>query len=617
MQQRDSVTFDTSANNESRKARSETLSFETKLAFVAQAFPAAAIGLTIAVFLPKFYTDVVLIPAGLLAVAIAIARAFDAVIDPLMGFVSDHTHTRWGRRKPWIALGVAANTLVFYLLLSPPERTGPGMLGWFVTCFILSFLFVTMVQIPRTALAAELTLDGKERSSLFGMIALFLAMGLIGGAIMPGFLEGFGIADPRDRMTTVAVLLLIGYVLTNWWFLYEIKERPDFLRRGTNPFVPGVRRAFRSRPFRIMFISHIITAIPFAIPATLMPYYVEYVMKSEHATKWTGFLLLAYLLSGFLALPFWVWLSGRIGRLKVWLIVSFIGVSGGFLWFFIGPGDEKLALLLQLYVGMQAGAWYFLGGAMHADIIDYDELLTGRRREAQYSAYWTIIPKFALILGASLPLAILSAVGYTPNTQQSPGVVMAIRILFALVPAGFNALGLSIMYFYPLQELEHAQIREGILRHARGEPALDPITGLELLPPAERLIPEAVGWRLDYFSRGELRRAHAHGVGSLILEVTASMLTSAAVCSGAAAFAVHWNRSQKDDPGVIVALTVVLAGLAFAGFFFHALRLRPAFGMWQAGFDPADVRAHLEELERHARGQSTRALPASRLPEQR
>jgi GPH family glycoside/pentoside/hexuronide:cation symporter len=573
----------------------EELRFGTKLAFSGQAFFAAAMGLTIAVFLPKFYTDVVLLPAGLLAISVAVARAFDAITDPVMGFVSDHTRTRWGRRKPWIAVGVAGNAIAYYLLFTPPG-SGAQTAAWFVSCFVLAFVFTTITAIPRAALAVELTLEGRQRSALFAMMVFFLALGLVVGSVLPAVLGGIGGPQARVRMGQLAFAYVVGYLLTNAWFLRGVPERKDFLERGHNPFVPGVRRALRSKPFRIMFVSHVITSVPFAIPATLMPYYVQYVMKSERTTQWTGALLLAYLVSGFLFLPVWVRIANKIGRLRVWLLVSFIGVTGGAAWFFIGPGDEWRALGLELYVGMQASVWYFLGGTMHADIVDYDELHTGKRREAQFAAYWTIIPKLALVLGASVPLAVLSAVGYVPNREQTPDVVMALRVLFALVPALFNALGLSLMWWYPLSERAHEQIREGILLHQRGEAALDPITGQRLAPPSARPVDEAVGWRLDYFSKRELRHLLDGNARRIVASVLACLAVAGIPCACFVWLAAREVRSSTGAPGVSATLFVVAAGLSFAAFLFHLLRLRPAFGLERDPVAASAVREHLASL---------------------
>jgi glycoside/pentoside/hexuronide:cation symporter, GPH family len=574
----------------SREAASLTPS--TIFAYSLQAVFGSAMALTLTVFLPKFYVDDVLLPAGLLGMSIALARAFDAITDPLMGFVSDRVPTPWGRRRPWIALGVSGNALLYLLLLSPPDGEIPVIAWWFGACFVTSFLFMTIANIPRVALSVELTFDAATRIRLYGAIALMVGLGLVLGAIMPTVLMFVGVADPRERMQTLARIYVTGYLLTNLVFLWKVRERPDFTNRGHNPFVPGVRRALRSRPFRVMFLSHVITAIPFAIPATLMPFFVEYVLQVDNAEAWTGYLVLTYLASGVAFLPIWTRLAARLGKRTVWLMVSFVGVTGGAALFLVGPGDTGLALAIEAYVGTQSAAWYLLGGAMHADIVDYDELQTGKRREAQFSAMWAMIPKFAMIPGASLPVVILAGAGYVPNQAQTPEVVLTLRVLFALVPAGFNAIGLSIMWWYPLTERNHSAVLAGIEAHRRGEDAIDPITGRNLAPPMHRGVPEDIGWFLDHFSRGELRTVHTLGSAMLLARVALLSLAFAA-CALASVIYVHGHLVSIDaKPGVDVTLAVVGGGLALAGLCFQALKIRPAIRLLRGEIDPAYSRAH-------------------------
>jgi GPH family glycoside/pentoside/hexuronide:cation symporter len=587
---------------------SERLSLRTQIAFSAQGFAGAAMGLLVAVYLGKFYVDVVLLPAGLFAVAVAAGRALDAITDPFMGYVSDHTRSRWGRRKPWILAGLLGNAVVFYAMLTPSASlTTSQVMAYFVGCYGLSFAFVTMINVPRTALGAELTLETRQRANLYGVAALFVGLGTIVGAMLPVLIGGappgsgalgqkifLGLSnDPRYQMQLQATWFVVAYLVLNLWFLWVIKERPEFMGRGETPFVPGVRRALRNQPFRIMFISHVITAIPIAMPATLMPFFVQYVLKISPI--WTAALIVVYLASGVLCLPLWVKLARRFGKLAVWLAVSAIGVTGGAALFFVGPGDEWLLLAIEAYVGAQSQVWLFLGAAMHADVIDYDELHSGKRREAQFSALWAIIPKFALIPGAAIPLAVLGGVGYVPNQEQSPEVLLTMRLLFAVVPALFNAIGLSIMWWYPLSEKKHAAVRAGIAAHAAGKDAIDPITGKRLAPPNARNVDEATGWYLDYFSSRELRSYAARGVqplGSAIFwTVLCAVVTVVATYSCVASV-----KSLDVDPGPLPSLNIVLAGMSLTAFLFHALRIRPALQLRRKPLDAGTVRQHIDEI---------------------
>jgi GPH family glycoside/pentoside/hexuronide:cation symporter len=554
----------------------ESLSTGTAVVFCAQSLFYAAMMLVIAVYMSKFYVDVVLIPAGVFALLIAGGRAFDAMTDPIMGYVTDHTRSRWGRRKPWIFVGIFGTAVTYYWLFAPPASlTGGGATAWFVTLFVANFVFCAMSFVPRQALSVELTLDTAQRNKLYGVSAAFISAGTVLGAIMPAILQGGGVHEPRAQMRIQAAILATGYLALNLALLYFIRERPEFIGRGEVPFIPGVRRALRNKPFRIMFASHVITAIPLAIPAVLTPFFVHYVLKLD-VVKWTGLSTLTYLSSGFLCVPLWVAIARRRGKLAVWMIASFIAVTGYAAFFSVGPGQGGRMLLIDLYVGSQSAAWFFLFGSMHADVVDYDELHTGKRREAQFSSLLSIVPKFALVPGAAIPLAILGAAGYHPNSLHQPeSVTLTLRILFAVVPPALNIIGLSVMLWYPLSEAKHREIRAAIAGHARGESVIDPITGKPLPPPDRRSVDEAAGWFLDYFSGRELR-ASLDGERRVLRSVIAWSASLTALTGIAILYAVERVGGLTRDPGPMPALAIVLAGMFFAGALFHVLRVRPA-----------------------------------------
>ncbi|HLK37869.1 MAG TPA: MFS transporter [Polyangiaceae bacterium] len=575
----------------------EFVSRGTALAFSAQSLFSAAMALVILVYMSKFYVDAVLVPAGVLAVVIAGSRAFDALTDPVVGYLTDHTRTRWGRRKPWIFAGVVGNAVTYYLLFSPPRSlSGSDAVAWYAPVLVLNFAFYAMSFVPRQALGVELTLDASQRHRLYGFSAAFIAAGTMLGAILPVVLQAKGIREPREQMRVHAAILATGYLLMNLVLLYIIRERPGFMGRGEVPFVPGVRRALRNRPFRIMFLSHVITAIPLVIPAMLMPFFVQWVLRLE-VIKWTGLLTLTYLASGFVCVPLWVAMARRRGKLAVWKVASLVAVTGGAALFFVGPGQGGRAFLIELYVGSQSAAWFFLFGSMHADVIDYDELHTGKRREAQFSSILSIVPKFALIPGAALPLAALGAVGYTPSSAHQPeAVVPTLRVLFAVVPPVVNLVGLSIMWWYPLTESKHAAVRDAIVRHGRGEAAVDPLTGREILPPRNRDVDEETSWFLDYFSKRELRGLLRRPQSAVLS--AAGLFASFAVLTALGATYAWLHLGTPDrDPGPLPALAIVGAGMCLATAIFHGLRLPAAVRLARRPPERDVIARHLAAIE--------------------
>lgn len=572
----------------------ESLSASVKLAYNAPQLVTAAMAIPLLVHMTKFYVDVVMVPAGVLGLSVAVARAFDAITDPLMGHLSDRTRTRFGRRKPWIALAALPMAATFFLLFTPPEGlTGSAAFGWFATCFTAYFLFHTMVSIPYQALGTELTLDPAERARLFGMHSAAIALGTIFASILPSVLEGGGMTDPRARFSSMAVLYAGGIALLFSVLLLVVRERPEFSRKPPNPFIPGVRRAFRNRPFRRLFAALLVYAAPSAIPATMMPFFVSYVIQPDNPTQWLGIYLVTYLGVGFAFLPFWVKITHRIGKRNAWRVCGSIGVVGGASLFLVGPGDTQLAFWLYVFVGTQSAFFHFLGPSMLADVVDYDELYTGKRREAQYGAFWTFVPKFIAIPGTAIPFAVMGAAGYVPNQPQSPEVIFTIKALYALVPPVFNAAGLLVMWFYPLSERVHGEIRRGVQLHERGEAAIDPLDGKEVPPPSPKG-DDSDSWFLDHFSLGELHRFLSGGARAVVRDVTLMALLWGGLTAAGVIYTFNAVGSLDREPGIGPVLAVVCSGLALAAMVFQLLRLGPALRMARRPPDTARIRTHLD-----------------------
>ncbi len=453
------------------------IAFGKKIAYSAPAFALAVVGIPVYVYIPKFYTDVVGINIAVLGTILFSVRIFDAVTDPAIGFLSDRTQTRFGRRRPYIAIGSLFVVLSMYLLFNPPRASAYFETWWFGICIYALFLFWTAVVVPFESLGPEITFDYHERTSLFGMRDGFLIAGTLMAASSPALVEwAFNLtSDPegeRAKFFWIAALyapLLIG---SCWWCAVAIKEKKS-AQKPKNPtgIWMGLGYVTRNRPFIILLVSYTIASIGSNLPATLILYYVEYVLQSQLADAF----LLLYFVTGILFLPGWIMLSRRIGKKAAWLTSMAINTGAFIGVFFLGPGDASIYAILVFISGIGFGATLALPSAIQADVIDYDELLSGQRREGQYIGLWSIAKKFAAAVGVGAGLSILGLAGYEPNVAQSEQVQLTLRTLYALVPSVCNGIAFIIVLAYPISSRLHGQIRDAIAERKAGHPVADPL----------------------------------------------------------------------------------------------------------------------------------------------
>ena len=584
------------------KPTEDSLPLRIKLSYGAPSLAGAALAIPIGIHLTIFYSDTILVPLGFIAIVKAVARAMDAITDPVMGWLSDRTRSRWGRRRPWIAVGAPLAALSFYAMFTPPEQfSGVQAAFWFAATYTLYYIFHTVYVIPHYGLGPELTLDYHERTSLFGIREGFVVFGTLIAAVLPPILiDNLG----GERAGYSAFAILFGALLTILYLnlVVQVRERPEFAARESNPLVPGVRRVLRNRAFRVLLAVYLTGSITGAIPGLMMPYFTKYVLQPDEPGMWLAIFLATYFGSGFLFLPVWVWAARRFEKKPVWLVSFIPGITASLCLFFLGKGDLIETLFVLMWAGAAFGAGLFLAPSMQADVIDYDELYTGKRREAQYGAMWSIMSKFMVIPSMSMPLAILASIGYVPNVEQTEAVQFTIRAIFGLAPATTAVIALVVAWYYPISRRVHEQIWEGIEAHKRGESARDPITGHSIPPVAQRGIDEAIGWHLDHFSSAELRTQLRAGPGALTRRVQIHLAASLALVVGAC-IGASGEISLVIEPGLLAVLYVVAAGVSLTACCYHTIRLRATRNL--VTISDEEIKAHLSNVQQ-LRGVSQR-----------
>jgi GPH family glycoside/pentoside/hexuronide:cation symporter len=338
------------------------------------------------------------------------------------------------------------------------------------------FFFWTVVVVPYESLGPEITFNYHERTTLFSLRDGALIAGTLVAASSPAAIAYlFDLSDDpageRAKFFWISVCYVPLVLVLCWWCVVAIRES----HQGTSPKSFSLPRSLktmvRNGPFVILLVSYTVSAFGNNLPATLILYYVEYVLQSDQADLF----LLLYFVFGILFLPGWIQVSRKIGKKWSWILSMAVNTGAFVGVFFLGPGDARLYGVLVCLSGVGFGATLALPSAMQADVIDYDELISGKRREGQYVGFWSVSKKLSAALGVGAALAVLGMIGYEPGVKQSPQVVLALRVLYALVPCLCNLAALLIALVYPINVTVHEAIKLAIAQRASGRPAIDPI----------------------------------------------------------------------------------------------------------------------------------------------
>ena len=452
------------------KTKPRPINLSVKLTYATPALVLAVIGIPVYVYLPKFYTDAIGIDISVVGILLLVVRLFDAVTDPLVGYISDRTSTPFGRRRPYIAAGSIGLAVSMYFLFNPLHLGIEAQSIWFGVWLFSLFLFWTIVTVPYEALGPEITYDYHERTALFSVRDGFLILGTLVAAASPAIAEGLieitgNTATERLKFFWISALYAPLIIAGSWfcvWKIKEVKREPEM--HSNSGFFRGLSTVVRNRPFLILLAAYTISAFGSNLPATLILYYVEYVLKADGAEMF----LMIYFITGVLFLPLWIRISRRIGKKYAWLLSMAINTGAFIGVVFLGTGDVMAYGILVFLSGIGFGAGLAIPSSIQADVIDYDEMQSGKRREGRYIGLWSISKKLAAAFGVGIGLSLLGSYGYEPNVTQSEEVVFMLRVLYALVPCICNIIAFGIAFFYPITEKRHREIRKAIDGNALG-----------------------------------------------------------------------------------------------------------------------------------------------------
>ncbi|WP_133716085.1 MFS transporter [Methylocaldum gracile] len=420
--------------------------------------------LPVALFVPAFYADDMALPLAGVGMAIAASRALDMVSDPLIGILSDRLKTRWGRRKPWIAIGTPLLMLSAWMIFAPAGKV--SLLYLFVWASLLFFAF-TLVDLPHKAWGAELSTDYTERTHVaawregLGALGQILFLGVL------SVLDYLGYVENRDQLRVIAIIIVVSLPPLVTVALAKVPEFPSEELAGERlGGWAGLRLVLRNQAFMRTLITLLLLGTAVLIQATLHRLVLTHVVGRPDIF---ATMILAENLVSLAMVPVWMGIANRIGKHRAIILAAlWIGLwSLGFPW--VDRGDTVLYVTLIILRGASLASIFMLANSIAADVVDHDIVASGRQRTGLFFAVWGIAIKLAVALGVLLGTALPAAFGFEPSAPvQSAEAKKWLLVIYGWLPCLVIALGLPIMWNFPIDRIRQRALREQIAARRAG-----------------------------------------------------------------------------------------------------------------------------------------------------
>lgn len=407
-----------------------------------------------------------------IGIILAIARLWDAVSDPLVGNWSDNVRTRWGRRKPFMVAGAILTGASFAAMWwLPRDASQTFYFGYFLLTILLFFTGTTLFTVPWTALGIASAPTYQERTKLFAYVGVtHKIVGFTTGWLYPLCqLAVFQtVLDGARVVGCVCGTLIIILCLIPAFTLKEPAEPSALVRPQPEPFLAAMKAVISNRVLRLFSLACLVTMTSLYTVSSLGLYInIYHVFGGDKVAAATMMGIWGTLFNALamVSIPPMIWLSTRLGKHRaIMLALGMVSVSAVLKWVLYTPAMPYLQLATALLHAPGLAAYLILVTSMTADIVDHDELLSGRRREALISAANTWITKMGVSLSFIMAGLVLNLTGFDAalGGNQAEGTVTKMRVFFCAVPALGTLSAILLLRHYPLTRSRVESIQEAL-----------------------------------------------------------------------------------------------------------------------------------------------------------
>lgn len=444
----------------------QKLSFFEKLAFGGGNLANCLVLMMISSYLMFYYTDIFKISPVAVGTLFLVARFADAIIDFSMGFIVDHTHTRWGKFRPFIIFGCVPLLCFAILCFTAPELSENGKIIYAYITYLGVMVMYSIVSIPYTSMTSSLTLDPKERVSVstfpqfFGMFGNLIVT-VITVPLVSILGNGNDKAGYQYTMIVYCIVALLLYIL----MVTKSKERVVIESQEQFPLKKAIPIIFKNKPLMLLVGYFIFAMASYTLRTSTQMYYYTYSLGRVDLIAIIGFVTMVPLVG---IIPFIPKLTGILGKKNLLLAGTGLTAAASIIQFFVPFTNIPVIYLCSAMNGLGTGIFVTMVWGMLPDTVEYSEWKNGIRTEGVIYSSFTFAQKVSMGLSGSLAGILLSVVGYSANTVFTSSTLTGISFIYNVISGVGYIVAMIFIFMYDLTPEKYQMILTEINKRKEG-----------------------------------------------------------------------------------------------------------------------------------------------------